>query len=792
MNSFKILLGETVKNKSLSVFKHFCFIAIYLSVSFFFASAGEQDGMASSGEMLSNPVVIHDSMSNPLFRILYMAIKNIKSLNYYTARGVVIPLLGTNQEIFFNWGFKASGNLFMPLATVRASVRTNFAQSLLQEKRMAPKDIGYAILQNELFKYTKNTSLVKWLVQANLNPTMLFALKLALLIKTTVSGVRPAGSSIYIEIMRLIFRLNLSEEFNILDKQQPLSSIIPLDIKNAAESQIPGCMEFIDEVWGQLTLSMPQMHVTKYYTINGFVFRDKAFFEKLEKALVNYKGARFVNDVTQLINLRAHQVVNFNDFNTYSTSKELVGFLCAMHMENKHLPDAIKKNIAENTTLPLCNFLITNDNEQWLYNVSDKLDTIGTLKAVILTFTRALHDYIILKKEFLNGQDSCDSSYRKQWEASERTSEIIQAFLETDDGMRSFDRLSQEIAKLKEQNNGLAQRFLGKDKLKKELTQDLQRFEKQRDALFSDIERREILKNANTGEELVRVQAATERIKKQYDEICALVKQTQDKLERLNSEMTSSELLEQDKKNLEALLALLIGQQDQGQTPSGQLLTTIAGLQNKIKVATSGQASKMDIENRLKNRLQYATVFTIEASIMEKQLNEKKAVIQAISSEEQRTIQELLFGQQQEGYIAYIQRLQEEAQKIITQNQQASDLKRYKKALNVVDITLMTKEQQQIIKDLEDSVGYLFTAAQEENFLETIGGTKRELREFIADLKTGPESFKKIKTTLIDSISNILNSSEHIQNNIILYQYLIGAFIPELFPMLSPIVDNIS
>ena len=49
-----------MKNKSLEIFKYFCFIVVYLVMSFFFVSAREQDGVEVSGEILSSPVVLHD------------------------------------------------------------------------------------------------------------------------------------------------------------------------------------------------------------------------------------------------------------------------------------------------------------------------------------------------------------------------------------------------------------------------------------------------------------------------------------------------------------------------------------------------------------------------------------------------------------------------------------------------------------------------------------------------------------------------------------------------------------
>ena len=799
--------GGIVKNTF--YFSIICSITVSFcicSFSYIFATASEQV-LTESAPVLTPPInveltkqattftqpeqlpISEDLLLRPIFKVFYAAVKNIKDLNYYTAKGIALPLPGTNQEVVFNWGFKGSGNIFTPFTTIKAQIRPALLQVLQQDNPSAFKGVGYVLLQNELFKYTKNTSLIKWLTQASLNPVALFGLKLILLIKTTLE--MPQTNNMYAELLRLLFRLNLSENFHMLNKQQSLSSFIPTELKHAAEIQVPGCMEFIDELWEQFTSTTPMQHGTKCYSITCFAFRDKNFAEKIEQRLAKYNSTRFINDTTQLINLNNHQVVNFHDFARFPQSQNLVGFLYTTHLEHKNLPTDIRKTIEATTNFPMIKLVSTETGDLWLCKVSDKLGTIDTIKAIILSLARTLHDYVALKKELLTRQDAEALAYRKHWEVQEHAAEIIQNFLETEDGAISLARLSQEITTIMQpeqaQSTAMQQVITQKD----ELSSKLQNLEKQRDALTADIDVWEIVKKDKKGKDLTTIQTRIHNLKKQRDEILVSIKQTQNELTKLTVVTTPIAQLEQDQKNLNALMALLAQQQNQGLPVSEQLITTITNLQNKIKLATTNKTQQIDLDQRLEKRTKVAQAFMTEAAILEKQLNEKNTTIQQIDNEEQRIIQELLAGQLQEGYKTYIQRLQQEAQHITDQNEKVNKLKNYKKALLVVGTTLATQEQQQKIQELENQVGYLFTATQEENFIETLKGTHPEFKEFLTDLQSGQEVFKNIRVTLIEMLTNVLNNSEHVQNNIILYQYLIRTFVPELFPLLAPLAYNI-
>ncbi len=748
--------------------------------------------------------VDRDSLLQPLFKIFYTAIQNIKHLNYYTAKELVLPLLGTNQEVVFHWGFKGSGNLFTPLPSVQPQIRSALSQPLAQDTPSALKGIGYALLQNELYKHTKNASIIKWLTQAQLNPVKLFAIKLIMLIKTSMDSQQPQ-SNIYTELTRLLFRLNLSDEFHVLDKQQALSSLIPDDLRHAAEVQIPGIIEFIDELWIQLTSSAPCAHGSNYYSISCFVFRDQKFANTMNQRLSHYTGSHFITDASQLINLNDHQVVNLHDFikfktpqtpaQTASLSQKLVGFLYTTHTEHTNLPAAVKQAIEQTTSFPMIQLINAGNGEYWLYYVSNKLGTIDTIKAILLSFARTLHDYVALKKEILTSKDPAAAAYRQQCEEKERIAEIIQNFLETDAGKSSLARLTQEASAISSTAATQEQHSQKIQQQKEALEAEINNLKKQQEALKIEIERWEILKGVR-GINQTKVQTTIKNLTEQINAFTQEIKQKQNAITRLEADLTQAHQspeaqLAQDKKNLDALLALVAQQQNQGQIPSEHLLAIIAKLQNKIKQATTiKQPQQVDLDVRFDNREKCAKAFIDEANIMATQLRDKQAVIQRISDDEQRTIQELLFSQVEEGYTTYINQLRQEAQHILEQNKKATKLKNYKKAFTTGIVAPSAKNQQEM-QQLEEQVGYLLAAGYEEDFLAGIRGTRTDFKELLSDLNHD-EAFKDIKANLIATLTNILKNSEHVQNNVVLYQYLIRTYVPEFFPMLSQVAYNLA
>ncbi len=718
---------------------------------------------------------------------IFSAIKNIKGLNYYTAKGITFEIPGTKQEVALDWGFKGSGNIFTPLPTIQTQIRQITSKKASPEKQQILQDLIYIAIQNKALHTIKDAPILQWVTQASKNPLALVGLKLALLIKTSLEDTSRSHNNMYAEIMRLLFRLNLSVENGLLDKECPLSSMIPEDLKLAAEIQIPGCMEFINELWVQITSTAPIAQNTKYYTISCFAFHDKEFAEQVEQWVNKYKGQQLISCLTQLVNQNGRQVVSFENFTVFPEAQELVGLVSTSRLDNANLPKCVQTAINSATQFPMAKLIAAENGEYWLCTASDKLEAIDTAKAIILSFARTLHDYIALKKELFTSQTPEGRAYRKQWEEDELKRETIQNFLETEEGMASFARLSQEINEIMQPVKSQKQIQIRKE----ECFQAIQSLEKQRDALTSEIELREILKKSCKGKELATIQARLQVMKNQLEVIDGSITEKQKQLASLEIAATPAVAIEKDKETLARLEKQLAAKQNKGEVPSEKLVSAIQKLQEKINSAAA-KPQVIDTDQRLEKRAQVAKAITKEAIILEKQLFGKNEKIQQIADENERTAEEFDFDSIKEGYTTYIQHLKKEALRIIDQNQKANDLKRYKKAAASVGIATLTKERQETIKALEEQVGQLLTTAKEENFIQSIQGTRSELNDFIADLQGNNEAFKNIKETLIETLANSLKNSEHIQNNITLYQHIINTFIPSLFPMLSPLTQHLA
>ncbi len=717
--------------------------------------------------------------TSPLFKALCDSLINAKSLNYYTTEHITLPIPGTNQMVVLNWGFKGSGNIFTPFPTITTQLLTtqNSNQLLQSEnpsKLEALRDLGIALgvmaLKDQADEYTKTV----------LTPVTLFGLKVVLLVKSTIENPQ-SRNDLPAELIRLLVRLSLSSDLQMLDAKKPLSSFISTDLKTAAESKIPGCIDFIDELWKQFT-SATTPEVTSR-TITCFTFRDKDFADKVLQKVNKYDGSALVDYVSTLINTpgNKHEVVDLPKFTQYSKSRELVGHVHTTQIENSNLPVSVKLAVKSTSIVPMTTLVDAGNGEQWLCYVSNKLTPTDAIKALTLSFARTLHDYVALKKDLFTSQTPEAIAYRKQWQEEELKLESIRAFLASEEGKASFATISQAVTSVMQPEK--AQLVAAQDvKLSKEnKLRDIQALEMQRNKLTSMISVNE------------KINQDCKKLRKQLEPILAEIKQMQAELADFTIEVTPAEKQEQDKKDLAKLEERLRELQERGQEPSEKLLTAITTLRSNVKkVVIEPKQTSIDIEQRLAKREMVATIFTTEAANVEKQLTKKRDAIQQISDENQRTTQELLFGKTQEKYEQYIQCLRQEAQRIIATNKMAKKLKLYKKSLaDGIKFADIGKEKQEEIQSFETQVGYLFTAAQDENFLQRINGPHLKFGELLIISPADQEMFNNMEAKFMQTLGGILKNAEGLEENAQAYGQTIARLTSILFPSLLPLVNNV-
>lgn len=475
---------------------------------------------------------------------------------------------------------------------------------------------------------------------------------------------------------------------------------------------------------------------------------------------------------------------------------ELMCLLYRLNLSDKFHIDKISSLLPEELTMlspDLMNFV----DELWIHltsttpltvtpnEYSTKLGTNETIKAILLTFTRTLHDYMALKKEMLKN----NKEYREQCEEQERKDNLIQDFITTDEGKESLLRLSQKITPI---SKALSMRQ-AIDK-KNKLTTILNAKIKEQSKITNDLDIWENLKGIKKGNELKKVHANIHKFTTQKTALALEIDQEKAALAQLDEEIAkieqSPELqLEQDKKNLNQLLVRANNLRNQGQTIPEQLATTITALKSKIEQATTNtQPQTIDFAARLAKREKAAKIFIDEATIMEQQLSEKQKAIQNITDKEQQVIEELLFDAH--GYTTYINNLKQNAKRILDINDKANKLKASEKAL-AAGLVPKTSDILQKIQALKEQVGNAFTGMQEEDFMAKLVRSHSNFDELYTNLSTN-EAFKSIKENLNTALTNIYKNSEHIQKNKSVYQTMITNFIPEFFPMLTPFANSVA
>lgn len=751
-----------------------------------------------STQTLNNLSAMSNTLIEPILKNFYTIASESKNLNYYTSKDMVLPIPGTKQEVVLSWGFAASGNMFTPLPELTVNFRATTQQYTTDSESSTGKRICYALIQDKLNQSIKDNALTKILTQPELNPIILFGLKTMLLFKTTLS-TQNSNSNVYAntatELMRLLFRLKLSHEYH----DAKISTLLPGQLRQTIESLAPGSLDFIDELWTQMSSNEPMTHGTKSYSITCFVFRDKEFAENMAKKFELYKNNFFLSDATELISSKSHQVVDFSQFAKYTSQedvktshnlgKNLVGFLSTINANHKDIPLAVKNTFEQLTKFPATKLVADDHGNQWLIHVNQTLGNIDSIKATLLSLTQALHNYMALKQEMLNRTDAAAVEYRKQCQAREHATEVLQNFFEQQDGARSLERLLKEIQAITQPIQTTINTLNKAHAQRDELFAATQKLEQKIQALRLDLDRYTILKKATPNQALnyqktidqttAAIAATTEKIAQKK----AQIKLLEDELVELENSPEVKQ--EQNTQTLAALQKLAQQQQAHDGKISQELEIALASL----KKTTTQQSNIIDIEARLAKRSKIAKAFTAEAETMDAQLAQELKKLQTIEDRDQRTIQELLFDATRTGYTTYITHLRTEAQRILDENEKAATLNSRKKAFASGSVMRMTKEQETELQTLEENVGHILTSTQEEDFVATLKHQHADIRELFTDINTF-EAFKSIKSNLIESLANIAKNSEFVQKHTTLCNEFMQIAVAR-HPILAPIAKAI-
>src|SRR5579862_837184 len=196
-------------------------------------------------------------IQSPLVELLQNIVKSFQDLDYHTSKELVIEIPAVDQEIYFDLETQGSGDLFEPLPAIRGQLRSSQAQSgklLGTDATTGDKfaELGKTIFKNELLKRSKDTEFMKWFLEnAELSPLKLFVIKEVLLLIDSVK--KQDLDQLKIETVCLLFRLSLTKDFGILNKEKPLTVQFPKEVHEALG---PKFCAYIHDTWMTIVRGM--------------------------------------------------------------------------------------------------------------------------------------------------------------------------------------------------------------------------------------------------------------------------------------------------------------------------------------------------------------------------------------------------------------------------------------------------------------------------------------------------------------------------------------------------------
>lgn len=749
---------------------------------------------------------------------LYTLIKKTASLNYQTSKELIFPIPETNQEIVFKWGFGASGDMYTPLPGITTTIQpAQHTYDYVDTTTTFFTGLGKAILENELTKTQKKIALEQWLTE-KLTPYMLFSIKFMLLMKEALvqsrENVTGALQYVYPEIFRLLFRLSLTK---ITDSesttQTTISAYIPETIAQLVNSFSPEILRFVDDVWGGLQGKTQNLETTHRQTIVCYVFKSEPLarniFQAFQKAGTDSK--QIADALFSFKTQYSGQVMNFKDFRklhdpneqprTTILANNMVGHKELTNStdisQDEELPTEVKASIATATSTSTIMLTPTSTQEFWLTIIIEEAEMVNTYRKIVMSFVQAFRTYVTLKKEYLTSHQEEARTYNQKTEKRNTENATLQSFLKSSEGKQAFGKLKKSLATIQKTSSeaDVAKELLNRQK---QLLSEITALEKELSTHQSALDEWKMFKKNTENQDTRTTDSHMDITEKNMQKILARIKQKQKELQELELSIKTDPGYdkalqeETDRKNLARLQALQKEQENNGQEISLELINAIELLKNKLETAQNSPQQTVSFVSRLAKRQQIANLLKAECTLMKQQLDEKRKAIQSIQNPETRIIEELLFNQQALGYEIYIARMLTEATRLLEENQKAELLNNYKKALKKVSFSALTPQDQTTIQTLEAEIGYLFTSSDDENVLDKILGKNDDLREFMADINDNQSSFYQINIQLMQKIATIIKHSSHIQNNLVLYRYLVQkfqTFFPDLLPIFSKALE---
>ncbi|MBX9831128.1 hypothetical protein K2X40_04170 [Candidatus Babeliales bacterium] len=706
---------------------------------------------------------------------LHEFMDNVKELDYYTAKNLVLVIPGTGREIAIDWGFGGSGSMFDPFPTIEPQER--LIKTDAQHESLA--GLGSVLLKNELYKRSKSIPLIKWLVEKKVTPIKLFTLKLVLLFKNAYTT---DTSKVKTEVMRLLVRLMLSEELYSFDEEKAFSSYLPEGSVEMLHGVLPGSVEFVDELWHELITSTPRdVADDELLNVYAVVLHNQDAAKQCLKAFKHYEGVAFEQDVTSFLQGQGVEVVDYVDLSKLGNIRPMINgrvmFSPITHLaavtsfENVHENKNFKKEVGIAADALRTGTLVLHENNgvYWLLSASNKLELAATAKQITITLVKALRAYVAAKKQLLSGTGKKARAYREKCEKYEAQCAQINEFLALSEGQASQLRLNAVLQAIQDDAKNAHQLALN-----------------QLDQEIAKVEKEIAQKNALIQKFQVQVKPVAMSV---YGRICQDVKALNTELERLQSMRQSyvqedpAQLLEQKKQDLQDLLALAVKNE---QSMSNELAECISDLKKEIAAFDQAQKHQCTLEQKIALRERVASAYQQEAHVLTDGLELKKQEMAWLAGIKRR-VEELKFASTRLLIESYSANLLERAQSIRIDNKKARKLSEYREALHEVDAKDIPAKEFEKLEQLEQRVGYMFDRSGS-RFLTRALEHQSEWQTFLQDFDGSVQPFAKIKNDVCAKLATIIKRSAHVQENMPVYRQMVYQFLPEFGAWFDQIV----
>ncbi|QQR48909.1 hypothetical protein IPF37_05100 [bacterium] len=692
---------------------------------------------------------------------LHEFMDNLKELDYYTAKKLVIVLPGTGREIVIDWGFGGSGSMFDPLPTVEPQERC--IKNDDQQDSLA--GLGSVLLKNELYKRSKSIPLMKWLVQSKVTPIKLCILKLLLLAK---NAYITDTSKIKTEVVRLLVRLMLSEELYSLDETRAFSSYLPEGSVELLNDVLPGAVDYVDEVWHELITSTPRDADHELLNVQAVVVHNKVAADQAFKFFKNYEGDALIDDITRYLQVHGIEVVDYNDLAKLGNIRPMVNgrmmfgpitqLAAVTTFDNIHDNKNFEKMVGIAADKLNIGSLVLHENNgtYWLLSGSNKLEVGATIKHMAIALIQALRSYVAAKKQLLQGTSAQAIEYREKCENYEKQCLQINDFLASPEGQASQLRLHTKLDALHAEAKNAHQLAMN------EVAETIVTLQKEADkkvALIEYFEAKEVTLSLDS-------------LRRDVDVLHKEIERLQEMRDAYASD--PDQVLVQKQQDLQDLLALSL---EQNQSMNDELMACIDALKKEIAAFDPEKVHHYSLEQKIALRERVAEIYEQETRVLT-QNNELKKQELAWLSGIKRRIEELKFARTCSLSEVYLAHLQERAQTIRTENKQALKLAEYYEAMKEMDGDFMTEKLSKKLSKLEAVAGFMFDKSGT-RFLTRALEYQSEWQAFLQDFDGSVESFVKIKEDLSSKMATIIKRSVHVQANMPVYRHLLFQFLPE-------------